>query len=194
MDHSKNCSSGGIDNRITTVLLKLSCLTQQIILLLLRLHWGWLFYVTGSGKLQNHDRVVGFFTSLGIPFPEFNAWFVGAVECFGGLLILAGLFARPVGAILSINMLVAYLTADRPALLAIFSNPETFTDAAPFFFLFTALMVFAFGAGVFSLDFFVGKIARRRRWWLARWGWPAACCPSTACPPTACPPTDAPPC
>ena len=38
--------------------------------LIARLTVGYVFMLTGWGKLQNLDRVTEYFTSLGIPFPE----------------------------------------------------------------------------------------------------------------------------
>lgn len=127
---------------------------QPVILLLFRIYWGWQFFLTGKGKLINHERTVGFFTDLGIPMPELNAWFVGGVECVGGLLLIAGLFSRYTGCVLSINMLVAYLTVteDREALFDIFTDPTNFIAADPFFFLVTSLLVWAFGSGRLSAD------------------------------------------
>jgi putative oxidoreductase len=81
-----------------------------------------------------------------------NALVAGAVECFGGLLLLAGLGARLVSVPLAFTMAVAYVTADREALAAIFSDPDKFTGAAPFLFLLASLLVLAFGPGRFSLD------------------------------------------
>jgi putative oxidoreductase len=57
-----------------------------------------------------------------------------------------------VGLVLSFNMLVAYITADREALSSIFSNPGKFYGADPYTFLFAALLVLIFGAGLFSVD------------------------------------------
>jgi hypothetical protein len=39
-----------------------------------------------KGKLLNIAKVIDFFTSLGIPAPTANAYFVSTLECFGGLL------------------------------------------------------------------------------------------------------------
>lgn len=129
-------------------------LLQPVILLLIRINWGWKFFQTGKGKLANHEQVTEFFSSLAIPLPGLNAWFVGGVECFGGLLLLAGLAARPVAALLASTMLVAYISvpSDRAKLLAVFSDPDPFVAADPFLFLFAALLVFAFGPGRISLD------------------------------------------
>lgn len=139
---------------IYKLFLKAADLLQPFVLLIFRLYWGWQFFLTGKGKLLNHENVVGFFTDLGIPMPEFNAWFVGAVECFGGLLLMIGLGSRPLAFVLSINMIVAYLSVpeDRSKVINIFNDPESFLSAEPFFFLLTSILVLAFGAGLFSLD------------------------------------------
>ncbi len=138
-------------------------LTQLLLLLFFRINWGWLFFVTGKGKLLNHAQVASFFTSLHLPAPEPTAWLVAAVECLGGLLLLFGLATRPVGLILSINMIVAYLSVeeDRNKLLNFFADQNSFFQADPFFFLLAALMAFAFGGGPLSLDAILGKIVVR---------------------------------
>lgn len=127
---------------------------QSLLLLIFRLNWGWQFYTTGQGKLENHAKVAEFFTSLNIPFPDANAWFVGGVEMIGGILLLLGFASRPVGLILAVNMIVAYLSVDddRAKVLNILKEPDKFLQADPFFFMLTALLVLAFGAGIFSVD------------------------------------------
>src|SRR5277367_1847386 len=80
---------------------------QPVLLLLFRISWGWQFFDTGKGKLINHEKVTMFFSSLNIPAPGLNAWFVGGLECVGGLLLLLGFASRPVAMLLSANMLVA---------------------------------------------------------------------------------------
>jgi putative oxidoreductase len=129
-------------------------LLQAVLLLLVRLNWGWKFFQTGKGKLANHEQVTEFFLSLGIPFPGLNAWFVGGVECIGGLLLIVGVAARPVAALLASTMVVAYVSvpSDRAKLLSLFSDPDPFVAADPFLFLFASLLVFAFGPGRLSLD------------------------------------------
>ncbi len=145
---------------------------QSALLFLLRLKWGYDFFATGKGKLTNHPQVVGFFTSLGIPFPELNAWFVGGVEMFGGLLLLLGLATRPTAAILSVNMLVAYLSVaeDRTALLQAFSQSDAFVAASPFLFLLASSLCLAFGPGLLSLDRLLAPTYQRftLRWRPAR--------------------------
>ena len=110
---------------------------------------------TGWGKLHNLAHVTQFFTSLGIPAPGPTALFVGCVEFFGGLLLILGLASRLTGLVLTGNMLVAYLTADREALFSIFSDPGKFYGADPYTFLFAAVLILIFGPGWFALDTFL---------------------------------------
>ncbi len=125
---------------------------QPVFLLVIRLYWGWSFFQTGKGKLLNLEKTTAFFTELNLPLPKLNAILAGSTECFGGLLLLVGLGSRLVSVPLMFTMIVAYATADKDALAAIFSNPEKFTDAAPFLFLLASLIVFVFGPGKLSLD------------------------------------------
>ncbi len=55
------------------------------------------------------------------------------------------------------DMLVAYITADREALLSIFSKPDNFSAAAPFTFLVASLIILIFGPGRFSLDYLIAR-------------------------------------
>lgn len=125
---------------------------QSPLLLAIRLYWGWQFFLTGKGKLMNLDRTAGFFGDLGIPLPWLNALMAGSIECFGGLLLLLGLASRVTAIPLIVTMCVAYFTADSEAVRGIFSDPDKFVTAAPFLFLFAALLVLVFGPGSFSLD------------------------------------------
>ncbi len=135
----------------------------NVVLLVLRLVWGWQFLVTGLGKLENHARVADFFTSLGIPMPGLNAWFIGGLELVGGALLLLGLFSRPIALLLTCNMLVAYVTADRPALFGVFHDLDAFLRADPFWFLFVSVVVLTLGPGALSLDGILGRSLERRR-------------------------------
>lgn len=133
------------------------------LLLVLRLTFGWQLFQTGKGKLENIDRFVGFLAHLHIPMPEANARFVASLECVGGLLLLLGLAARLIAIPLSINFIVAYLTADRDAVVNFFKDMDAFTSAAPFLFLLVSLIVLAFGPGLFSLDEIIRRAFLRPR-------------------------------
>ena len=125
---------------------------QSPLLLVIRLYWGVSFALTGWGKLTHLDKTAEYFASLDLPLPKLNALAAGSTECFGGALLAVGLFARPVSVPLIFTMIVAYATADREALHAIFSDPDKFVSASPFLFLLAALIVLAFGPGKLSLD------------------------------------------
>jgi putative oxidoreductase len=135
---------------------------QSPFLLILRLYWGWQFFLAGKGKLMNLDRTAGFFQSLNIPMPKLNAIMAGSTECFGGLLLLLGLGSRIITVPLAFTMLVAYWTADRDKVTGIFQNPDAFVTAAPFLFLLTVLIVLIFGPGKFSVDALISKRGDRQ--------------------------------
>jgi putative oxidoreductase len=141
------------------LLIRVSSSLQSPFLLAVRLYWGWQFMQTGWGKLSDINKVVGFFTDLGIPAPALNAYFVSALEFGGGLLLILGLGSRLIALPLVIDMIVAYITADREALLSFISNPDKFTGAAPYTFLVASLIVLILGPGKASVDaFLTGRI------------------------------------
>ncbi len=131
---------------------------QSPFLLVVRLYWGFQMMQTGWGKLHNLAKVTDFFTSLGIPLPALNAPFIVGLEFLGGILIMLGLGSRLVALLLSCDMLVAFITADREALFSVFSDPDKFYAAAPYTFLLAFLIVLIFGPGRLSLD---ALLARR---------------------------------
>lgn len=131
------------------------------LLLLLRLIFGWGLFQTGKGKLENIDRFIDFLARLHIPMPQASAWFVASLECIGGLLLILGLAARLIAIPLTINFIVAFMTADRDAVVNFFKDQEAFTNAAPFLYLLVSLIVLAFGPGLFSIDALIGRMRRR---------------------------------
>jgi putative oxidoreductase len=133
-------------------------MAQSPLLLLVRLYWGWQFMQTRWGTLHNLAKVTQLFTNLGIPAPGPTALFVGCVEFLGGLLLILGLGSRLTGLVLTGNMMVAYLTADREALQSVFSNAGKFYCAEPYTFLFAALLVPIFGPGWFALDTWIVRL------------------------------------
>ena len=152
----------GIAKNIYNLWVKAAGWLQSPFLLAIRLYWGWQFFQTGLGKLENIGHVTQFFQSLNIPLPGANAWLVAIMECFGGLLLMVGVGSRLVAFALAFDMVIAYLTADSDAVKSIFSDSDKFVQAAPFPFLFMTLVVLAFGAGVFSVDWVLRRILSRK--------------------------------
>ena len=138
--------------RLYGLLIQVGSSLQSLFLLLVRLYWGWQLIQTGWGKLHTLDKVTEFFASLGIPAPALNATFVASLELVGGILLVLGLASRLIAVPLVLNLCVAYVTADREALGSILSDPGKFYGAAPYTFLFAALLVLIFGPGRFSID------------------------------------------
>jgi putative oxidoreductase len=144
------------------LLIRAASALQTPFLLAIRLYWGWQFLQTGWGKLSDIHKVVGFFTDLGIPAPALNAWFISGLEFAGGVLLMVGLGSRLIALPLVIDMIVAYIVADREALFSIISSPDKFAAAAPFTFLFASLIVLIFGPGKVSIDaLLAGRLWRR---------------------------------
>src|SRR6267154_6887272 len=132
-------------------------LLQSPFLLLVRLYWGWQLIQSGWGKLHNLGKVTEFFASLNLPMPAQMALFISCVEFFGGILLAIGLFSRITALVLTINMIMAYITADREALLSVFSDPDKFSAAAPYVFLVASLIILIFGPGKFCVDYLLRR-------------------------------------
>jgi putative oxidoreductase len=79
--------------------------------LVMRLVVGYVFMLTGWGKLNNLPQMIQNFTEWGIPFPRILTPFVSGVEFFGGILLMLGLFTRIPAAMLAVVMLVAIKSA-----------------------------------------------------------------------------------
>jgi|SRR5579864_479450 len=139
-------------DRLYALFLKAMNSLQSPFLLLIRVYWGWLLLESGIGKIRHMDKVISFFTDLGIPAPSFNAHFNAGLETVGGILLILGLGSRIISVPLLINMIVAYMTADREAWTSFFSDSGKFFGADPFPFLMVSLLILIFGPGFFSLD------------------------------------------
>lgn len=141
-----------LPSRLNGLLASAGSLLRSPLLLVIRLYWGWQFMQTGWGKLHNLERTTHFFASLGIPAPGLNAVMASCTELTCGTLLALGLLTRFATPALICVMGVAYVTADREALLSFFSDPDKFMSATPFLFLFAAVIVFVMGPGRLALD------------------------------------------
>jgi putative oxidoreductase len=79
--------------------------------LVARITVGWLFVSTGWGKLHDLQKIIDYFTELGIPYPQYQAPFASANEFVCGLLVLVGLATRVAAIPPIIVMFVAIKTA-----------------------------------------------------------------------------------
>jgi putative oxidoreductase len=141
-----------------------SSLQSPFLFLFVRLYWGWEFMEDGWGKLHNLAKVTEYFASLNLPAPAQTALFVSIIELVGGMLLAVGLFSRLTGLVLTVNMLTAYVTGDREALLSVFTAPDKFSAAAPYMYLFASLVILIFGPGKFALDTLLDRTIRKREY------------------------------
>lgn len=86
----------------------LVCGPVDVALLLIRIALGTVFLAYGLQKWAGGmDRFVALLLTVRIPLPEVTAWGVALLETVGGLLLLVGLWTRPVAALLACEMAVA---------------------------------------------------------------------------------------
>lgn len=86
-------------------------------LAILRIALGVVFFREGAQKFfgwfggGGWASTCAYFTQLGIPFPEFNAFLVGGTEFFGGIALVTGLLTRLAAIPLAVTMVVAIVSA-----------------------------------------------------------------------------------
>jgi putative oxidoreductase len=123
--------------------------------LIMRIVVGYTFMLAGWGKLNNLAQVTENFVGWGIPFPNILTPFVSCVECFGGAMLILGLFTRIPAAMLAVVMVVAIKSAkwgDVESLEALLGFEEATYFAA---FLWLAIA----GPGAASLDRLLVNVA-----------------------------------
>jgi putative oxidoreductase len=113
-----------------------------------RITVGWVFLWSGWGKLSSLPQVTENFIGWGIPFPHLLAPFVSAVEFFGGLFLLLGLYTRISAGALGVTMIVAI----RSAKWGDVDSLETLLGFDEFEYLALFLWLAIAGAGRLSLD------------------------------------------
>lgn len=141
-------------HKLNDLLAKIGGSLQSLALLVVRLGWGYDLFVTGRAHLGDVATMVKRFQGWHVPFPAASVYVSGGTELVGGLLLMLGLFSRPIALVLFFNFCVAFLTAGRDDVGALIHlhNPENFVEDAAFPFLAASLLVFAFGPGRVSLD------------------------------------------
>lgn len=119
-------------------------------LLVLRVVVGIVFIAHGAQKIFEYTLpgTIGSFAGMGVPLPEIAAPVVAFVELLGGILLVLGLFTRPVGILLAADMLVALVLVHLPAGIWVAEGGWEFVAV-----LGAAALAVAFtGAGKFSVD------------------------------------------
>jgi len=142
LDHTGNC------HRIYSLVHQITDRLTWLPGLVTRLSVGVMFVGTGWGKLHNLQKVIGFFTELGIPAPALQAPFVASVEFFGGCCLVLGLLTRFAAVPLAATMVVALITAKKGDI----GGFDDLVGLSEYLYLLLLVWLAIFGAGWLSLD------------------------------------------
>ena len=113
-----------------------------------RITVGWVFMLSGWGKLHNLPQVTENFIGWGIPFPHFFPPLTSGIEFFGGLFLLFGLLTRISAGALGVTMIVAIKSAKWGDV----DSLETLLGFDEFEYLALFLWLAIAGPGIVSLD------------------------------------------
>jgi len=107
-----------------------------------------IFVMSGIGKIANPAGTLGYINAMGLPFPELALAGAIGIEVVGGLLLIAGLYTRPVALALAAFSIVTGLVfhsaiADQNQMIHLMKNLAMAGGL---------LQIAAFGAGSLSLD------------------------------------------
>lgn len=126
---------------------------MSISIFLIRLMVGTVFLSEGIQKfIFPAVRGVGRFIKIGLPAPEFLAYFVASFEIVCGLLILLGLFTRRASIPLIIIMLTAIISTKIPILITEGFWQMAHAARTDWAMLLGSIFIFLIGSGKFSLD------------------------------------------
>lgn len=125
--------------------------------LLGRLLMAAIFVTSGIGKIAAPAATIGYISAMGLPFPELGLVAAIGIEVVGGLLLVLGLYTRPVALALALFSIATGLIfhnaiADQNQMIHLMKN---FAMAGGL------LQIAAFGAGSLSLDARRGPAALR---------------------------------
>jgi putative oxidoreductase len=113
-----------------------------------RITVGWVFMLSGWGKLHNLPAVTENFIGWHIPFPHFFTPLTSGIEFFGGLFLLFGLLTRISAGALGVTMIVAIKSAKWGDV----DSLETLLGFDEFEYLALFLWLAIAGPGAVSLD------------------------------------------
>ena len=128
--------------------------------LLARVTVGWVFVTTGWGKLHNVQKIIDYFTELGIPYPQIQAPFASANEFLCGLLVLVGLATR----VASIPLIVVMLVAIRTAQWENVDSAAALLGLVEWSYIAILAWLALAGPGPVSLDALIARALKRTRY------------------------------
>jgi putative oxidoreductase len=113
-----------------------------------RLLMAAIFLMSGIGKIAAPAATIGYISAMGLPFPELALAGAIGIEVAGGLLLVLGLYTRPValalaGFSIATGLIFHSALADQNQMIHLLKNLAMAGGL---------LQVAAFGAGSLSLD------------------------------------------
>ncbi len=127
--------------------------SQNLALLLLRLVLAYGFYGPAMMKWHDMQAIGDWFKTLGYPFPYLNAYLAGITEILGVVLLLLGLGTRMISLLLIFVMFIAITTVH----LRHGFEAENNGFEIPLYYAVMLFTLFAYGAGKYSLDYYLKK-------------------------------------
>lgn len=121
-----------------------------------RLVIGVVFIESGWGKFHGLGKVISYFESLGIPYPQIQGPFVAGVELVTGLLILIGFKTRLASLPLVGIMLVAIMTAKWGEV----TDFSSLFGISEFLYIVILLWLVSHGSNVLSADKLANKFCK----------------------------------
>lgn len=121
--------------------------------LIFRLILAYGFYEPALKKLTHFSDIISWFGSMGIPFPELNAFLATATENLGVVLLTLGLATRFISIPMMFVMVVAVITVHYKNGFSCGGNGFEI----PFYYFFMLFSLVVSGAGKFSLDYLIAK-------------------------------------
>jgi putative oxidoreductase len=115
---------------------------------LLRLGCGWLFTLSGWGKLHHLPQTVEYFVSLHVSHAEVVAPLTAGIEVLGGIALLLGLLTRP-AALALVGLMAGAIQSARAADIADLAD---LVGLQEYLLVQSLLALVVLGAGQWSID------------------------------------------
>ncbi|PTB84002.1 DoxX family protein [Sulfurovum lithotrophicum] len=121
---------------------------KHLFMLAARLLLAYGFAKPALMKLQDMTATAHWFASMSIPFPTFTAYLVSAIETIGIILLVLGLFTRPISLLLSFVMMGAMIFVHSTHGFSVADNGLEI----PLYYMLFLFILASFGGGKYALD------------------------------------------
>ena len=127
-------------------------------LLFIRLILAYGFFGPAKMKWSNMDGVINWFSQMGMPMPELNAYQAASTEALGDILLFLGLGTLIITLPLMFVMFVAIKTVHWQHGFAAGNNGFEI----PLYYMLMLFILFIIGSGKISLDYLIDTFRKRK--------------------------------